>query len=469
MGGSTLTLLSPQGRPIIEFISDPQAIADSALQLQNTGEQARELDLFAQAIIEGRIEVQDGISIDALAEMVRGIGASLRPLADYFCELAERTWEYAEACQAAGNLTSHMPERVENLNASLQQIVLEEENNTDAELRTRDLDEDDEASGYLIPYTVLNEEGALAAAGAFALDGKKRDDAMRTIESHAGSLATMKENIHARNEDMLADYDAAYDDWQEAADAYIAGLDGILGILEHTEAEEAYVRLGTVADVAGGVGAAADAATLALVPFPPFAAAAATVGIMASALEGAAEGGQAIKVAEGTDGHIRVAEGQVLGEGQDAVIVTATGLVPMGDIARKAGRAVDGQEVPELNDTPVGVGGDGQQRGSVDEAHADRQPDLPVDIAVAGDDGRLSGDPAAPIAGWVPDAEETNPESVSVVPGRGLPEGVSASRGSDEESVQIPEAPTGSAPAAPGIGDIEVETDSPAADDAHAG
>lgn len=402
MSGDQLTLRSPQGRVIVPYVGDHAAIADRAAQLQTTGEQTLELHRFVMSIIDGDIAVQDGISVAALQEMALTVGDGLRPLGQYLVDLATATWAYADACRIAGDLTKHMVDRVSNLQHSLATLVEEREATEGWQADARSLPEDGVASGYLIPYSVLNEEGILnAPSSAVVLDGMPKEQALRNCESRLGALQTLHDSVHRRNDEMLGDFDAAVSDWEAEADAFVRALDGILGVLADTAAEDQYQRLGDVGEVAAWVGTAADVGTL--IPFPPFAAAAALVGLLATAMEVAANGGQALKARyQPGDDSIRVVEGQVVGEGEQTA-VAASGFVPVVDLLRTVTRASDEQAVVAgAVETSSGAPVDG-------EAPA-RRADLPVDVGVSTD----------PIDAWQPEADASNPRG-AYSPGHAMP------------------------------------------------
>ncbi|MGO1514406.1 MAG: hypothetical protein ACTHW6_04255 [Agrococcus casei] len=431
MSGDQLTIHTPAGRVIAEPVSDYEAIAENAAQLQATGEETIELDRFVLSIINGEIEVQEGISIDALQQMALTVGDSLGPLGEYFCKVAEAAWIYHEACSTAVDATKHLKGRQDNLQQSLLTLVNQRE---DAELlkqQTYTLPDDDTASGTLTSYTVLDTEGMLNATPVTSsLAGKKRDDAMRAIESNLTGLATMHEMVHARQDRQLEAFDTAYEEWEVAAGVFADSLDGVLGVLKDTDAENAFQRDGSFADALGTVGGVADMASA----IPGVGLVAAALGVATSLLEAGYQIHQANRLHGEGDKSIRVAEGQVRKEYGDAG-VAVLGLIPFVDFAR-----LYGKNQPKASDveTPEAPAPNGHTVRPESDAPDERRPDLPVDVGVD----------TSPIDGWAGDAEETNPdydyspnEPVGGVPDQPpvrIPE--AEEPGSDGEPVQIPEA-----------------------------
>ena len=141
-----------------------------------------------------------------------------------------------EACSTAVDATKHLKGRQDNLQQSLLTLVNQRE---DAELlkqQTYTLPDDDTASGTLTSYTVLDTEGMLNATPVTSsLAGKKRDDAMRAIESNLTGLATMHEMVHARQDRQLEAFDTAYEEWEVAAGVFADSLDGVLGVLKDAD------------------------------------------------------------------------------------------------------------------------------------------------------------------------------------------------------------------------------------------
>ncbi|SEE83252.1 hypothetical protein [Ruania alba] len=420
----TLTIRSPEGRVIVEFICDVDAIADRAIQLQTTGEETSELHLFVMSIIEGDIAVQDGISIGALQDMALTVGAGLGPLGEYFCELATSTWTYADACRIAGDLTKFMPDRLSNLKNSLATLVTEREHAEGWLYQAQGLDEDEKMSGggYLIPYSVLGEEGDLNTPSfAVMLDGMEKEKAVSRIETHLGSVQTLHEAVHDRNDEMLVKFDTAVSEWEAAADLYIESLDGILGTLADTDAENEYQNLGTAAEVASWVGAAADGVTV-FIPVPPVVA----IGMAANAVEVGLSKEQVSRAHEAQyqpgEGSIRVVEGQHVGE-QGDVAVAASGFIPMGDLAKKAYRGVHNKNLRDSWADVVDAAA-GSTTNAPTASRRDREADVPVDVGVSTD----------PIESWRDEADASNPEH-EYVPNRPMPE---SGELHESQPVQIP-------------------------------
>lgn len=431
MSGDQLTIHTPAGRVIGEVVSDYETIAENAAQLQTTGEETLELHRFVMSILQGEIEVQDGISIEALQQMALTVGGSLEPLGEYFCNVAEAAWIYHEACKEAVNATKHMKGREDNLQQSLLTLVTLREDTELLDQQTYTLADDDTASGTLTSYTVLNTEGQLNETPVqLSLNGKKRDDALRFIQSNLTSLQTMQDMVHSRQEGQLADFDTAYEEWEDAAGIFADSLDGVLGVLKDTDAENAFQRDGSFADALGTVGGVADMASA----IPGVGLVAAALGVATSLLEAGYQIHQANRLHGEGDKSIRVAEGQVRKEYGDAG-VAVLGLIPFVDFAR-----LYGKNQPKASDveTPEAPAPNGHTVRPESDAPDERRPDLPVDVGVD----------TSPIDGWAGDAEETNPdydyrpnEPVGGVPDQPpvrIPE--AEEPGSDGEPVQIPEA-----------------------------
>ena len=431
MSGDQLTIHTPAGRVIGEVASDYESIVENAFQLQTTGEETLELHRFVTSILQGEIEVQEGISIDALEQMALTVGDSLGPLGEYFCSVAEAAWVYHEACRTAVDATKHMKGREDNLQQSLLTLVTERD---DAELlqqQTYTLSDDDTASGTVTSYTVLNTEGLLNENPVQqSLSGKKREDALRFIESNLTSLQTMQDMVHSRQERQLKDFDAAYEDWEVAAGVFADSLDGVLGVLQDTDAENAFQRDGSFADALGTVGGIADIASV----VPGVGLIAAAVGIATSLLEAGYQISQANRLHGDGDKSIRVAEGQVRKEYGDAG-VALLGLIPFADFARLYGKNQPTGTDVEAPDGSLPPGHDGVRPDS--DVPEERRPDLPVDLGVD----------TSPIDGWAGDAEETNPEyeydpndpvgGIPDPPGVRIPE--AEEPGSNGEPVELPE------------------------------
>lgn len=403
MSGDQLTARTPGDRVITEYVGDHAGMADCAAQLQQTGEETLELHQFMMSIINNEIEVQEGISIEQLRDMAMTVGDGLGPLGEYFCELATATWAYAEASRVAGDLTEHMFGRAQNLASSLATLVAEREESEGWLSSTQNLPEDGEAHGHMIPYSVLDGEGVLNTPGfATSLYGLPKEEALRKIESHLVAVQTLHESVHSRNDEQLKDFDSAVDDWEISAKAFVQALDGILGTLTDTDAENKYQQLGNVGEVAAWVGTAADVGSV--IPFPPVALGAALVGVLATAVEVAANGGQALK-AEFQPGEdsIRIVEGQVFGEGEQAA-VASSGFIPVVDLLRKVTRAGEKTTaVAEGIDTAAGV--------PVEAGSEGRQAGLPVDVGVSAD----------PINAWQQAADATNPRGSASPAGGAMP------------------------------------------------
>lgn len=402
MSGDTLTVRSPGDRVIAEFLCEYESIADRAVQLQTTGEQTAELHEFVMGIINDQVEVQDGISIEALRGMALTVGDGLGPLGEYFLDLAAATHVYADACRIAGDLTKFMPERVTNLQASLAALVEERESAEGLLADANSLGEDDQAAGYLIPYSVLLEEGTLnMPSTAVILDGMPKDQAVRTIESRLEALATLHQSVHDRNDGMLVDFDTAVSAWEEDADDFINALDGILGVLKDTKAENDYQKLGTVSDAAGAVGTAGDVMTI--IPVPLVSGVGMTLSLLASMVSTAAETGQWAKVQfQPGEGSVRVVEGQVAGEGGEA-IVAASGFIPVTDLAKNVIPISERQEIViDAIETASGA-----PTPDTDEG---RGADLAVDVGVD----------SSPINQWQQEADATNPNT-PYTPGAPMP------------------------------------------------
>ena len=456
MSGDYLTLESPAGRLIADPVTDYEAIAEHAAQLQATGEETIELHRFVTSILMGEIEVQKGISIHALQQMALTVGDSLGPLGEYFCNLAEAAWIYHEACRTAFDATKHLKGRQDNLQQSLLTLVNQRDDTELLQQQTYTLADDDTATGTLTSYTVLNTEGLLNDSPVeLSLSGKKRDDALRFIESNLESLKTMQENVHTRQEQQLKDFDAAYEEWEVAAGVFADSLDGILGVLKDTDAENAFQRDGSIANFLGNTGSVADVATV--IPGAGFVAA--IVGVAASLLEAGYQISQANRLQGEGDKEIRVAEGQVRKEYGDAG-ASLLGLIPFADFVRLYGKS---QPTPTDVESPDGSLPPGQQVSNPDSDVPDeRRPDLPVDVGVD----------TSPIDGWAGDAEETNPdyeydpnepiEGVPDEPAVKIPE--AEKPGSNGEPVQIPEQDGPMEVEVPGQDDgtgIEIEVEEP--------
>lgn len=417
MSGDYLTLESPAGRLIAKPVTDYEAIAEHAAQLQTTGEETIELHRFVTSILMGEIEVQKGISIHALQQMALTVGDSLGPLGEYFCNLAEAAWIYHEACRTAFDATKHLKGRQDNLQQSLLTLVNQREDTELLQQQTYTLADDDTAAGTLTSYTVLNTEGLLNESPVkLSLSGKKRDDALRFIESNLELLQTMQDKVHARQEQQLKDFDTAYEEWEGAAQVFADSLDGILGVLKDTDAENAFQRDGSIADFLGNTGGIADMATA----IPGVGFLAAVVGVAASLLEAGYQISQANRLQGEGGKEIRVAEGQVRNEYGEAG-AALLGLIPFADFVRLYGKNQPGPGDVEAPDGPLPPGQ--ESRGPDSEAPDERRPDLPVDLGVD----------TSPIDGWAGDAEETNPE-YEYDPNEPI-EGVP-----DEPAVKIPEA-----------------------------
>ncbi|WP_293697368.1 hypothetical protein [uncultured Agrococcus sp.] len=397
MSGDSLTLTTSGGHHISEFVSDYEAIGQSAVQLQQTGEETLELHRFCGSIITDQVDVQDGISIEALRQMALTVGDSLDPLGRYFCNLAEAAWKYADACRIAGDATKHMKERQDNLVQSLSIIVNERASAEIIEQTTRGLDEDLTAHGELVRYSVLDTEGNLnETPNRVVLDGKKRDDALRFIETHLSGLETMQENIHARQDTQLRDFEAAHQDWESAAATFADELDGILGVLEDTDAENRVQRDGSIADFFGTLGAVSDVATV----IPGLGLGGLAIGLIASLLEAGYQIKQANELYAENGDSVRVAEQQVSNQYGEAGMALL-GLIPFADFVRKFGKSNADPDVELPDDDVDARNPQGGDRSPDSDAPEERKPDLPVDIGV--DD--------APIHRWVEDAEETNPDA----------------------------------------------------------
>lgn len=431
MSGDQLTIHTPAGRVIAEPVSDYEAIAENAAQLQATGEETIELHRFVMSIISDEIEVQEGISIDALQQMALTVGDSLGPLGEYFCNVAEAAWIYHEACSTAVDATKHLKGRQDNLQQSLLTLVNQREDTELLKQQTYTLADDDTASGTLTSYTVLDTEGLLNASPVTSsLSGKKRDDAMRAIESNLSGLATMQEMVHSRQERQLEAFDTAYEEWETAAGVFADSLDGVLGILKDTDAENAFQRDGSFADALGTVSGVADMATV----IPGLGLIGAAVGIATSLLEAGYQIHQVNRL-HGEDGDsIRVAEGQVRKEYGDAGIALL-GLIPFADFVKLYGKS---QPDPGDLDSPEAVspGEQGEMRPE-SEVPDERRPELPVDLGVD----------TSPIDEWAEDAESTNPEYEysPYEPIEGVPDEpavqipVAEEPGSNGEPIQLPE------------------------------
>ncbi|MCH1882078.1 hypothetical protein [Agrococcus sp. ARC_14] len=428
MSGDQLTIRTPGDRVIVEYLCDSALIGESAAQLQQTGEETRELHRFMTSIIAGQIDVQDGISIDALRDMALTVGDGLGPLGEYFCELATAAWAYADACRVAGDLTKHLFERTGNLSNSLQALVTEREQDEGWASSVRALPEDGTASGgSMIAYSVLNEEGALNdEPNSIALDGLPRDEALRKIESHQASIQTLHDNVHRRNDEHLAAWDAAVEAWETEANAFVRALDGILGVLADTRAENNYQRVGTLGDAASWAGLGFDIVVL----IPGGQAIGVAGGKVVSVVEDGAEAGQLIMLGSGSrDGTIRTAEGQLAGEALSAG--EGQRQAPIDSMLKKAGLRSAWRELI----TAVS-GGATKGLGVVEDGiDPGRAPKLPEDIQLD----------TEPIAEWQPRADATNPE-VEVTPNRPMPtseERAKATPQDPDSAVRIPTAEAG--------------------------
>lgn len=398
MSGDQLTLRSPGDRVITEYLCDHALIADCAVQLQQTGEQTLELHQFVMSIIADEIEVQEGISIEALRDMALTVGNGLGPLGEYFCELATATWAYADACRIAGDRTKHLFERTANLANSLEALILEREQDEGWEASTRALPEDGTAHGWMIPYSGLNEEGGLALPGsAINLEGVEKQEALQLIGAHQEDIQTLFDGVHRRNEEQLSEFDAAVEAWEIEANAFMQSLDGILGVLADTKAEDEYQQLGTVAEVASWAGTASDAVTL----IPGGQGIGLLGGTVASAIETALNAAQGTRAEEALnkqfqpgEDSIRVVEGQALGESSETA-AAASGFIPMGQLLSKFRYKPLREAWEDVYDFAAGLG---QQLPTA--SGPERDPDLPVDVGVS----------TAPIDAWQEEADAKNPE-----------------------------------------------------------
>ncbi|MGO3136119.1 MAG: hypothetical protein ACTIJ7_08190, partial [Agrococcus casei] len=227
-----------------------------------------------------------------------------------------------------------------------------------------------------------------------------------------------------------ADFDTAYEEWEDAAGIFADSLDGILGVLQDTDAENAFQRDGSFTDALGTVGGIADMVS----PVPVVGWIAGALGIAISLLEAGYQVRQANRLHGEGDKSIRVAEGQVRKEYGDAGL-SILGLIPFVDFVRLARKNKPDDIDVETPDAPAPTAGEERPES---DAPDERRPDLPVDVGVD----------TSPIDGWAGDAEETNPdydyspnEPVGGVPDQPpvrIPE--AEEPGSDGEPVQIPEA-----------------------------
>lgn len=454
MSGDQLTVRSPGDRAIAEYLCDYALLGDRAMQLQQTGEETQELHEFVTAIISGDIEVQEGISIDALREMALTVGHGLGPLGDYFVKLGTVAWSYADACRIAGDRTKHMFGRRNNLDASLATLVSEREQAEGWLTDARSLPEDGTASGYLIRYTVLNEEGLLNPEPiATVLDGMPKEQAVRTIESQLEALQTLQDSVHNRNDEMLIAFDSAVEEWEGDGEAFVRSLNGILGVLADTRAENDYQRVGDLGEVASWTGVGFDIILL----IPGGQALGVTGGKVAGLVEDGATAGQLLMLGSGSrDGTIRTAEGQF----SDEALGVSNGKTgtPTDAVLKKAGLRSAWRELITAVNGAAGKGLDAVD-ASIDRGRA---PDLPEDIAV--DSSSISewqeaADASNPEVAYTPDsAMPTSEERAQTVPGAPVPIPVAGPTGDDPMPVpEVPESespmtvtpPPGSRPEAP--------------------
>lgn len=435
MSGDQLAVRSPGDRAIAEYLCDHALLGDRAMQLQQTGEETQELHRFVTAIIANDVEVQDGLSIEALRDMALTVGDGLGQLGDYFVKLGTAAWSYADACRIAGDRTKHMFERRNNLEASLATLVDEREQAEGWLTDARSLPEDGTANGYLIRYTVLNEECLLNPdPSATVLDGMPKEQAVRTIESHLEALQTLQDSVHRRNDEMLIGFDSAVEEWEGEGEAFVRSLQGILGVLADTRAENNYQRVGDIGEVASWAGTGFDVILL----IPGGQAVGVAGGKVVDIVEGGAAGAQVLMVGSGSrDGTIRTAQGQF---SEEVLAAGESGLgAPTDHMLKKAGLRAAWRE---LTTAVNGVATKGVTAvgATIDPGRA---PELPEDIPIGTD----------PIASWQQAADESNPD-IAYVPNQpmptsderaqsvpGAPVQIPVAGGSDESPTPIPESP----------------------------